>query len=64
MKKLVLLLAVLFSVNVAMAQFDFCLGPKIGYQTQSLSYKKLIFKKVSKTISSEAFLPVSLSVIS
>lgn len=45
MKKLIVLLAVLFSVNVAMAQFDFCLGPKIGYQTQSLSYKKADIQK-------------------
>lgn len=27
-------------MNVAMAQFDFCIGPKIGYQAQTLSLKK------------------------
>lgn len=43
--KVLILLAVLFSANVAHAQFDFCLGPKIGYQTQSISLKSADIKK-------------------
>lgn len=41
MKKTLFLLLALMMGSVAMAQdFDFCIGPKIGYQTAKLSYKK------------------------
>ena len=44
MKKVFIFLAVLFSVQVAVAQVDFCIGPKIGYQSQTLSGKKADIK--------------------
>ena len=41
MKKTLILLLALMMGSVAMAQdFDFCIGPKIGYQTAKLSYDK------------------------
>lgn len=42
--KLLILIAALFFANVANAQFDFCLGPKVGYQTQSISLKSADIK--------------------
>lgn len=45
MKKLLLILAiVLFAQTVKATGFDFCLGPKIGYQTTALSLKKADIK--------------------
>lgn len=40
MKKVLLLFVALFMATVANAQFDFCIGPKVGYQTTKLSVKK------------------------
>ena len=40
MKKVFLLFAALFMATVANAQFDICIGPKLGYQTTKLSVKK------------------------
>lgn len=44
MKKALLLLVVLFVTVTANAQFDFCIGPKVGYQTLKLSTDKQIVK--------------------
>ena len=45
MKKLLLVLAVLFFATTARAQgFGFCLGPKVGYQTANLSIDKADIK--------------------
>lgn len=40
MKKIFLLLVAIFAMTTANAQFDFCIGPKLGYQTTKLSFKK------------------------
>lgn len=40
MKKVLLLFAALFMATIANAQFDICIGPKLGYQTTKLSVKK------------------------
>lgn len=40
MKKILLLFAALFVATVANAQFDICVGPKVGYQTTKLSLSK------------------------
>ena len=40
MKKVILLFAALFIATMANAQFDICIGPKVGYQTTKLSVKK------------------------
>lgn len=46
MKKLLLVLAVVFFANVARAEgFGFCIGPKVGYQTTKLSLEKAEIKK-------------------
>ena len=44
MKKAFLLLAVLFVAITAKAQFDICIGPKVGYQTTKLSTNREIIK--------------------
>ncbi len=44
MKKALLLLAVLFVAITTNAQFDFCIGPKVGYQTLKLSTDKQVIK--------------------
>ena len=45
MKKLLLVLSVLFIATTASAQgFGFCLGPKVGYQTANLSIDKADIK--------------------
>ena len=44
MKKAFLLLAVLFIAITAKAQFDICIGPKVGYQTTKLSTNREIIK--------------------
>ena len=46
MKKLLLVLAVVFFANVARAEgFGFCIGPKVGYQSTKLSLEKAEIKK-------------------
>lgn len=40
MKKVLLLFVALFMAMMANAQFDVCIGPKLGYQTTKLSVKK------------------------
>ena len=40
MKKVLLLFVTLFMAMMANAQFDVCIGPKLGYQTTKLSVKK------------------------
>ncbi len=41
MKKLLIVLAVIILAHTANATgFDFCIGPKLGYQTATLSFKK------------------------
>lgn len=49
MKKAFLLLAVLFVTLTANAQFDICVGPKVGYQTTSLSMDKQTIKSDFKS---------------
>ena len=44
MKKALLLLVVLFAAVTANAQFDFCIGPKVGYQTMELSVDKAVIE--------------------
>lgn len=44
MKKILLLFAALFMATVANAQFDICIGPKVGYQTTKLSLNKETIK--------------------
>jgi len=45
MKKLLLVLTIVLFANVARAEgFGFCIGPKIGYQTATLSLKKAEIK--------------------
>lgn len=40
MKKVLLLFAALFMATIANAQFDICVGPKVGYQATKLSLDK------------------------
>ena len=49
MKKTFLLLAVLFVTLTANAQFDICVGPKVGYQTTNLSIDKQTIKSDFKS---------------
>ena len=50
MKKLLLVLAVIVLVQTANATgFDFCIGPKLGYQTATLSFKKADIKSSYKS---------------
>ena len=44
MKKVILLFVALFIATMANAQFDICIGPKVGYQTTKLSVKKEVIK--------------------
>lgn len=48
MKKVLLLFAALFMATVANAQFDICIGPKLGYQATKLSLKKSDIKSSFK----------------
>lgn len=48
MKKVLLLFAALFIAVSANAQFDFCIGPKVGYQATKLSLKKDAIKSSFK----------------
>ena len=48
MKKVLLLFAALFMATVANAQFDICVGPKVGYQATKLSLDKQTIKSSFK----------------
>lgn len=48
MKKVFLLFAALFIATVANAQFDICVGPKVGYQATKLSLDKQTIKSSFK----------------
>ena len=48
MKKVFLLFAALFMATVANAQFDICVGPKVGYQATKLSLDKQTVKSSFK----------------
>ncbi len=48
MKKVLLLFAALFIATMANAQFDICIGPKVGYQATKLSLNKETIKSSFK----------------
>lgn len=48
MKKVLLLFAALFMATIANAQFDICVGPKVGYQATKLSLDKQSIKSSFK----------------
>ncbi|MBE6335455.1 MAG: PorT family protein [Lentimicrobiaceae bacterium] len=48
MKKVLLLFAALFVATIANAQFDICVGPKVGYQATKLSLDKQSIKSSFK----------------
>ncbi len=48
MKKVFLLFAALFMATIANAQFDICVGPKVGYQATKLSLDKQTIKSSFK----------------
>ena len=48
MKKVLLLFAALFVATIANAQFDICVGPKVGYQATKLSLDKQNIKSSFK----------------
>lgn len=48
MKKVLLLFAALFMATIANAQFDICVGPKVGYQATKLSLDKQNIKSSFK----------------
>ena len=48
MKKVFLLFAALFVATIANAQFDICVGPKVGYQATKLSLDKQSIKSSFK----------------